>query len=138
MARGKKTGGRDFQPGNPGGPGPTPTPPDLKETQKLTRVKVARLMNKYSHLSVQELRKIVQDPNTLAIDALVCSVLGTGISKGDHQRLTFLLDRLIGPVTQKVQHSGSIKTGDKSYEDLTDEELDAKIKERIKELKTDE
>ena len=38
MAKGKKTGGRDFELGNAGGPGQPPVPSDLVEARKINKI----------------------------------------------------------------------------------------------------
>lgn len=107
MAKGRKTGGRNFVKGvvtNPTGPKPLPT--DIKESRKLTQVEFERLVNKYLYGDKNELQKATADPKTPLIELMIGSILHKGIIQGDERRLEFLLSRLIGKVVQPIEHSG--------------------------------
>lgn len=105
MPKGVKVGGRDWKKGQSGNPkGPTPLPPEIKEARKLNRVELEALFNKYLHATKEEMVAAKADPNTKAIELIVLSILIMGIQKGDERRLGFLLDRLLGPVKQVVNH----------------------------------
>ena len=102
---GKKTGGRDFMPGNSVGIGNSNArvPDDLKGVKKLNRASCERLLNTCIHLTSDELEQKLEDPSSSVLEKLVCKIVTEAIKFGDHQRCGFLLDRLIGKVTDKVE-----------------------------------
>lgn len=104
MARGKKTGGRDFQPGQSGNPAGGPkTPEDLKEARKLTKLEFERIVNQYLFEKEIDLQELRTRPGTRMIDLLIASIMDKALVHGDDRRLTFLLDRLIGKVKDHVE-----------------------------------
>ncbi len=107
MAKGKKTGGRNFQPGQSGNPnGPTPIPEDIKQARKLNQIEFERIANKFLFMNRKEIADHVNKPETPALELLVGSIVSKAVSTGDQVRLNFLLDRLIGKVAEKHQHAG--------------------------------
>lgn len=103
MAKGFKTGGRNFEKGNPGGPGR----PNRKitEIRKINKYVIDELLHKYSYMPFSELPAVVKDKETNALEALIASVYFHGVKNGDQLRLNFLLDRLIGKVKDEVDHN---------------------------------
>lgn len=106
MAKGRKTGGRDFQKGQKGGPGRPPVPDDIKAARALNTVEFERIANQYLYLSPYEIRLKLSDPSTTAIENAVGRIILQAITKGDQTRLQFFLDRLLGKVKEKHEHSG--------------------------------
>lgn len=112
MPKGLKVGGRDWKPGQSGNPkGPTPIPPEIKEARKLNRMEFERILNQYLHATVDEIKAAAADPKTTTIEQIVLRILVEGIKKGDERRLGFLLDRLLGPVKQVVNHETDGQSG---------------------------
>lgn len=103
MARGKKTGGKDFVPGNVHGKGRPKVPDDVKEARKLNQVEFERVANKYLYLTRDELKEAAEDPDTTVIELLVSSIIVKAVEKGDQMRLEFLLNRLIGRVVDRIE-----------------------------------
>lgn len=101
MARGRKTGGKNF------GSGENfyqkTVPPDLRQARKLSKLEIELIINKYLYTPIGELMAAMKDPMKDTIEILVISILITAIKKGDHDRLTFVLDRLIGKVKDNVE-----------------------------------
>ena len=125
MAIGKKTGGRDFKPGNPGRPKGTPSLP--KRIKEMNRAKIESLLRKYLSMTFEELGETAKDKKTSAIDLMIIKIITESIKKGDQTRLNFILDRMIGRVTDKLDVSSS--DGSMSPQ-LTDEQY-KKIAERV-------
>lgn len=123
MAKGRKTGGRDFQKGHPGNPLGRCDPPDLRESRKLTRQEFERLVDRYLKMGSEELSKLVKDKTTSNLELMIASIVHKAIVQGDQKRLDFLLDRLIGKVVQPIQDD----TTKRSLHFLTDEQLKALI-----------
>lgn len=104
MAKGKKTGGADFQPGQSGNPGGRPAiPADIKEARKLTQIEFEKLVNKYIWLTQAGFGEAAEDQSISMFERMIGSIVQKACNEGDHQRLNFLLDRLIGKVTEKME-----------------------------------
>ncbi len=80
-------------------------PKDLQEARKLTKVEIELILNKYLHMPIGELMAQVKDPMKPTLEVLVMSVLITAIKKGDHDKLNFVFDRLVGKVKDNVDHT---------------------------------
>lgn len=102
MAKGKKTGGRDFKPGWEGGNGRPRVPEDIKEARKITTIEVERILTELMSMSPSELVQIKQNPKSTMLELMIHSILVNAVNKGDQQRLDFLLQRLIGKVKEKI------------------------------------
>lgn len=131
MAKGKKTGGRNFKKGQSGNPkGPATMSPEERALKRMSRIEFERIANKYLFSTKGEIRKALEDPNLLAIDLAVVSAIHEAI-KGEGRMLDFLLTRLIGRVTQPIEHSGPeggpIPVQNLSH--LSDEELDLQLRQ---------
>lgn len=124
MAYGRKTGGRDFQPGNPGRP---PLPEDLKQARKLLRDDFERISHGLLQLSKTKLQEVMKDPDTPALELLVASIIAKGVSGGDQHRTEFLLDRLIGPVPKAVEISDPDGQPFRPFANLTPDQQTEKI-----------
>lgn len=103
MAIGKKTGGRDFEPGQSGNPnGRPPTPEDIKQARKLNCAEFERIANKYLHMTHAELGAAVKSGNATVLEMMVASIISKAVTKGDQIRLEFLLKRLIGDPVERI------------------------------------
>lgn len=106
MAKGKKTGGRDFKPGQKvPGCGRPALPPDVREAKALQRNEVQILLTQMLEMDRSELQTIVNNPKEKAIRGLVASIVLHGIKKGDQMRMNFLLDRIVGKVKDEMEHT---------------------------------
>lgn len=108
MAAGRKTGGRDFKPGESGNPYGRPRLPGaVAEARKLNKVELERILNKYIYLNMQEMQFCANDPTTPAIDLIVIKMVLESIKRGDHVRLETILNRLVGKVADKAEITGA-------------------------------
>jgi hypothetical protein len=112
MAKGFKTGGRDFQKGKPGGPGRPPHPPDFKQLKELTRTELEYILNKFMFHTKEEIEAIMKEKTTTAIEAMVGAIILKAVDHGDQIRLNFVLDRLIGKVKDVIDVNGKITLED--------------------------
>lgn len=99
MAKGRKTGGRDFVPGQSGNPaGKPPTPEDVKNARKENTSEVTRILTKHLAMSRDQLAGVVRNPATTSMELLVAGILLKAITAGDHSRAQFIFDRAFGKV----------------------------------------
>jgi hypothetical protein len=104
VAKGKKTGGRNFEHGNRANPGGRPQlPADVKDAQSLTRVEFIRVINRYLFMSPSALVAVVENPATRNIDHIVCSIIVAAVKAGDPLRAEFILRRVLGDPPKVVE-----------------------------------
>lgn len=104
MTKGRKTGGRDFKPGQSGNPaGRTPLPEDLKSVKILTNTNLRARVQRLLDLPTDDLVAYAEDPKLTALDAMIASIVVKAVVNGDQQRLDFILNRLVGKVQDKVE-----------------------------------
>lgn len=109
MGLGKKTGGRDFQPGQSGNPaGRVKLPPEIKEARKYNKLEVERILSDYMDKSPAEIDLALNRQDLPAIEIIVAKIVHQAMKRGDQFRFDFLLNRLIGKVKDQVEHSGRV------------------------------
>lgn len=101
MAKGKKSGGRDFVPGDPRAGRPR-LPVEIKEASQLTIATARAKLNEFLAMSITDLETILKGRSRPAIDLWVCRIVLMGIKDGDERRLDFMLSRLIGPLPKEA------------------------------------
>jgi hypothetical protein len=74
---------------------------DLKNVKVMTNTEVSALLWRLMSKTTEELRLMVEDPETPAMELMVARIIDKGLLEGDPQRLNFLLDRTIGKVIDK-------------------------------------
>ena len=90
------------QSGNPSGS--KKLPEDLKEAKsKYSKQVIKALLAQCLDKKVTELEEILKDKNNKVIDHLIGRIALLGIVKGDQARLSFILDRMIGKVTEEQE-----------------------------------
>ena len=107
MENGFKTGGRNFEPGNTFGKGAPKIPEDIKEMRKLNTIELERILNKYIDMTSAELLAAQKNKETKALDRMIISTIIKATNNGDHKRIDFLLNRLVGKVKEKVEVTGN-------------------------------
>lgn len=109
MPKGKKFGGKDWVPGQSGNPkGRAPIPEDLKALKEMSQIEVDRSLHELIHFTFSELEAIRKNQSTSNLKRMLIAVILEAIQKGDHYRLDFLLNRIVGKVKDQVEHSGKI------------------------------
>lgn len=105
MARnGKKSGGRDFKPGQSGNPGGTSkVDRELMVIRKLSKEKFKELANILISGTREDLERMLASPGTTALTEMVIKVVLGIAERGDMTSLDRLLDRLIGKVKDEVE-----------------------------------
>lgn len=98
-------GDHQFKPGQSGNPNGRPKlPEDLKKARRLNQIAVGRIINEYMNLSITELKFELEDESTSALEAMIGKIIVEAHKFGDYSRVNFLFDRMIGKVTDKVEH----------------------------------
>jgi hypothetical protein len=106
MAKGKKTGGRDFQPGQVTNPNGRPkVPDDIRETRKLDQFELERMMNRFLDLTADELTSEIKSGKLKGKELIIATIISKAIVFGDQKRFEFILNRLIGKVTENIKHT---------------------------------
>ncbi len=77
-------------------------PEDLKKARSHNATLIEQTIYKYLDCTFPELKRIIEDSNTPARDAVIIKILMVAISKGDQARLGFILDRTIGKVPENL------------------------------------
>jgi hypothetical protein len=101
--KGKKAPGRPFKKGQSGNPSGRPKlPQDLLEAKKLTQIEFERIVNKYLFEGKQKLAQAAADPGTTVLELLIGSIIHKAVIEGDEKRMEFLLNRIVGKVTERI------------------------------------
>lgn len=106
IAKGRKTGGKNFKPGH--GIGRPANPPEIKAASNLSMAEARAKLTEYMKLTMVELEAAMKDRTKEAMDLWIIRIVLLGIKNGDHIRLNFMFDRLIGKVTEKIEHKGAV------------------------------
>lgn len=103
MAKGFKTGGRDFKAGQIGNPkGRTPMPDDIRTiTRSFTPTYIKGVIAKLSLMKPDDLVLGLEMNSFNSVETMVANIIKRAIVEGDHSRLNFLLDRTIGKVVEE-------------------------------------
>ena len=101
MTRGRKTGGKNFLPGelNAGG---RPRK-DVGSFSIKTRNQLEKLLKTYMEKSLEDLQAIINDPKLRTIDHWIARVVIAGIKGGDTQRLNFMFENTYGKLTERKE-----------------------------------
>jgi hypothetical protein len=92
-----------FKPGQSGNPGgKVKVPDDIKEARKLNQHELERIVNKYLYMDRDAVKAAISAPGTPMMELMVASIVAQAAQKGDHQRLDFVLNRLIGKVKDQL------------------------------------
>ena len=96
MANGKKTGGKNWVPGQSGNPNGRPKLPDeIKEARKISVEKIIEMFSKYLLMTEEDFKK-VDRTNLTMLEVWFLKNVDYAISKRDHHVFDKILDRVIG------------------------------------------
>lgn len=84
-------------------------PAELVEARKLNRDTATMLLTRNIYLNLEEIGAKFRDPKTPAIELIILKVIEHAIKYGDHHRLNFFLDRIIGKVPDSINVEGGVK-----------------------------
>lgn len=104
MARGRKTGGRDFKPGQSGNPNGKPKmSPEFKALKCLTASEYNKLVSSAFTLKDNEIQSLLDDPNISSLHKAFAHAVLIGRMTGDLNRLNYITDRVFGKVKEKIE-----------------------------------
>lgn len=104
IAKGRKTGGKNFSPGNRANPGGRPAlPGDIKEAKKLTHFELQRILTEFLHLDPVALKDRLQAPTATMLEGMVGAIILRAVKEGCATRLNFLFDRIVGKVKDEIE-----------------------------------
>jgi len=94
-----------FKPGQSGNPGgKIKLPPDVRENKKYTAIAVTRLLNEFLNMSFEQIKERISAPGTPSLDLMIGKIVAEAVKTGDHARLNFIFDRMIGKVKETIEH----------------------------------
>lgn len=134
MAKGFKTGGRNWKKGESGNPkGGVRLPPEVREARRMNQVEFERVANRYLCWTKNELATARADPMTPAFDLLIINLIMEGIFEGDPKRFNCIMERLIGKVITKVEISSPEgKPIEHEVRNRSDSDLDSRIRDLVR------
>ena len=95
-----------FKPGVSGNPGGRKAEPkELREAKAMTKAQAQELLVIFMQMDIDDLEAILRDKKRKVIEHIIGRIALMAIKHGDHARLSFVLDRLIGKVKDEVEHS---------------------------------
>jgi len=108
MANGRKTGGRNFQPGNKLGKGRPALTDDLKEIKNLDKDIFKKTISKFMDMDVENLKEFLDKVKTQKVkvfDAYIASMIAKGMQNQDVSIMEWLATRSVGKVKDEVDHN---------------------------------
>ena len=131
MAKGKKTGGRNFKPGqvaNPKGGGALS--PETRAIRKITQEHIQDVADVILDGNIGKLGDLARDPESSVLKVWLAKAAAEGIKKGDIHPLEVILNRTMGKPKENVSLEVA-KKGRTPEEILADlAELEAARKEQ--------
>lgn len=112
MAKGFKSGGRNFKTGESGNlKGRPKISDDVRLAINLNTEEFVRICNHFFNMPAYELDLVLENDNETTLKKIIAKILREAIDSGDQRRLEFFLDRTIGKPIVK----GSVEVAPKSY-----------------------
>ena len=105
MSKGKKTGGRDFVKGQVTNPKGAPRiSEDLKKFRKLTPTMVAEMISRFAAHNREQLQAALRNPDASILELMFGKAIEQALKTGDPKYTNMILDRVVGKVTDKIEH----------------------------------
>lgn len=126
MAKGQKTGGKDFKPGQSGNPnGRPPLPEDVRLVRKMNQAEFDSTIAHMVTLPASRVKEIADSLETPALERALAKTLYLAGRSGDQKRLEVILNRMHGR-PQVLKPVDASKDKEKLSE-LSDEELEKRL-----------
>lgn len=92
-----------FKPGQSGNPNGRPVlPGNIKTMRQWNQIKFAEFLNEFVDMTQDQLASKLKSGTCTMLEDMIISVMLHAKKKGDHQKINFLLDRLIGKVPNEI------------------------------------
>ena len=109
MPKGGNFMNQGYKKGQTGNPNGRPrVPEEVVAARKWDKKQVEQTLEKFLDWPLKDLAEHLNDKAIPVIEALIGKILIEGIKKGDHTRMDFLLNRLIGKVKDDVNITGNL------------------------------
>lgn len=82
-------------------------PDDLKKIKRISKDEIKAVLSKFSRMSREDLKHHLDSKKATMLDLMVGSVMHQAVKKGDHYRLDFLFNRLVGKVKDEPSDPGN-------------------------------
>jgi hypothetical protein len=129
MAKGKKTGGKDFPRGESGNPNGRPVlPPEVKALKSVTNETIKEVMDLLLEKDITALEELAESDTEPALKVLYAAGVLRAIKEGDPAHIEPVLNRVLGKPKESVQLSGDKENPVEVKHSLT-------VLERIEQLK---
>jgi hypothetical protein len=102
MAIGRKTGGRNFKPGQSGNPSGEKPSKEKLELRRLTRDELVALIRKTAFMPRVDLDDRMNDPSLPLLEVCILRIFDKVIQTGDHSGIEWLMSRSIGKVKEEM------------------------------------
>ena len=105
MAKGKKTGGRNWKKGQSGNPNGAPVvPAEIKAARKFNKIEFEAAMNKFMYTAKGDLEQFInKDKTSTALEHFAAMMIAKGLIAGDYRCMSFILDRMVEVVQRNVK-----------------------------------
>jgi hypothetical protein len=120
-----------WKPGQSGNPAGRPKTPDFFKDNgvKASPTLIRAMIMKFGQMTKEEMMTFLATPFPTMLESMICSIMLKAVVEGDHSRVNFLLDRLIGKVSEKID----VQVGPKIVFKTTLSEGGALIQDLVKE-----
>lgn len=107
MAKGKKTGGKPFAPGNKANPkGGGAITPEVRAIRKITLEHIEEVADLILDGNLEKLKALASHPDTSVLKVWIAKAAATGIQKGDLHSLDAILNRVLGKPKERHEVTG--------------------------------
>jgi len=108
MANGRKTGGKNFQPGNKLGKGRPKLSDEYRDIKTLDKDIFKKTISKYLDMDVENLKEFLEQVKTQKVkvfDAYIAAMIAKGMQTQDISIMEWLATRSVGKVKDEVDHN---------------------------------
>lgn len=81
---------------------------EMLAARELNKVALCEILNRYIHCNLTDLDLVELEPDSSILDLMVIKIIRQSLSSGDPRYLTFILDRLLGPISQQMHVTGNV------------------------------
>ena len=109
MAKGKKTGGKDWETGESGNPkGRGVYPQQLRDLRAMNRTMLISVVSEMIHMTEDDLDFVIDAEDAPALHKMIAKVIKAAISRGDHYRTNFIFEQEFGKLKEVVELEGKM------------------------------